>query len=477
MRASARRIGFLLLPAALALGAASSNAQGPAPREFAWRAPVEVPAGASLARVELPGPALLRLRSRDARDVRVFNAAGEAVAFAVMDPPRPAPMPAAARTAGYPALALFSPSATEGQPKGSVQVRIDEPAGRRSVWVQMDGSDPIPVGRKLDSALFATKDERQLLGGLDVQATLPANTPVRIAVSSSADLAQWTALPVRGRLYRFEGEQGPVNMTLEFEHQPVKLEGRYLRLDWKGQQGVSVTGIMGIVASKAQPPARVRAELPPPQGAGPAAAELVTGFDTPIAALALTTSRSNALVPVRILGRNDASQPWRLLAQTVVYRLGTAGDEVTNPPVALNGASAARLRFESTNGSELASAQLQANVDFDPVRLVFAATGAGPFELAAGRASTERAALPLAAIASALGERKVEDLPAATLGTPHMREKPEDGTWARLWPGAEIPGKTTALWAVLLAGVLLLAGVAWTLLRQLKRMGPSDAAE
>jgi hypothetical protein len=33
-------------------------------------------------------------------------------------------------------------------------------------------------------------------------------------------------------------------------------------------------------------------------------------------------------------------------------------------------------------------------------------------------------------------------------------------------PGA--PGKPTVLWAVLIAGVLLLGGVAWSLLRQLR---------
>lgn len=465
---------FLLLTAWLALFVGLARAEGPAPREFAWRAPVNVPAGASLARIELPGQALLRLQSRDARDVRVFNAAGEPVAFALMEPPRAAPAPAAARTASYPALLLFSPSAAQGYPKGSVQVRIDEPAGRRSVWVQMDGNAAPSAGRKLDSALFATKQERQLLGGLEVQATLPANTPVRITVSSSADLAQWTALPVRGRLYRFEGEQAPVNMTLEFER-PVKLEDRYLRLDWTGQQGVSVSGVMGIVASPAPPPARVRGELPALQAAGPGAAELATGFATPIAALALTTPRSNALLPVRILGRNDASQPWRLLAQTVVYRLGTAGDEATNPPVPLHGASAARLRIESTNGADLSAAQLQASAEFEPVRLVFAATGAGPFELAAGRANTAPAALPIATIATPLGERKVDDLPAATLGTALLQPKADAGVLARVWPGAEIPGKSAVLWAVLLAGVLLLAGVAWTLLRQLKRAEPPQA--
>jgi Protein of unknown function (DUF3999) len=335
--------------------------------------------------------------------------------------------------------------------------------------VRMDGTDTAGAP-KLNSVLFATKDERQLLSALDVQATLPLNTPVRMSVSSSADLAQWTALPVRGRLYRFDGAGAPLNTTLEFE-QPVKLEGRYLRLDWHGQQGVSVDSVTAVIAQAAQLPVRVRGDLPEPQAVGAGAIEIGTGFLTPLAALALTTPRNNELLPVRILGRNDASQPWRLLGQTVVYRLGTAGSEATNPSAILHGASATRLRIESTNGSDLAAAQLQAIAEFEPVRLVFAATGAAPFEILAGRANTDPAALPLATIASALGTRKVEDLPAATVGAAVIRAA-DAGPLARVWPGGEGPNKTTVLWAVLLGGVLLLAGVALSLLRQLKRTEP-----
>jgi hypothetical protein len=469
MSRTAASTGLWMVGAGLALCLGLAHAETPPLREFAWRAPVVVPAGASLTRVELPAQALLRLQSRDARDVRVVNGAGEAVAFALMEPPRATPAPPAAKTARYPALPLFSPSAGARQPRGSTQVRVDGPGGQQSVWVRMDGTDTAGAP-KLNSVLFATKDERQLLSALDVQATLPSNAPVRMSVSSSADLAQWTALPVRGRLYRFDGAGAPANTTLEFE-QPVKLEGRYLRLDWHGQQGVTVAGVTGVVAQAAQPPVRIRGDLPAPQAAGAGAVEIGTGFVTPLAALALTTPRNNELLPVRILGRNDASQPWRLLGQTVVYRLGTAGSESTNPPAAMHGASATRLRIESTNGSDLAAAQLQAVAEFEPVRLVFAATGAGPFEIAAGRANTAQAALPLAAIASALGTRKVEDLPAATVGAAVIQAA-DAGPLARVWPGGEGPNKTTVLWAVLLAGVVLLAAVAWSLLRQLKRAEP-----
>lgn len=458
-----------LLGAGLALCAGLIHAQAAAPREFAWRAPLEVPAGAAMAKAEVPAQALLRLQSSDARDLRVFNGGGEAVPFALMEPVRAAPAPAPERTARFAALPLFSAAGSARPSTGAMEVRVGEAGSQRSVWVRMDGAD-VAGAPRLDSVLFATKDEKRVLSGIEVQVTLPDNTPVRMAASSSDDLAHWSPVPVRGRLYRFEGAGAPVNMTLEFER-PVLLEGRYLRLDWTGQEGIAVTAITGLIAPPAQTAARARGDLPAPQSAGSGAVEIATGFATPLAGLALGTPRSNTLLPVRLLGRNEPSQPWRLLAQTVVYRLGTPGSEAVNPPVALHGASARWLRIESTSGSDLAAAQLQAAAEFQPVRLVFVASGSAPFELAAGRSNTAVAALPLATLAGTLGTRKVDDLPVATVGTPVIQAAAA-GPLARFWPGGQGPGKTTVLWAVLLAGVLLLGAVAWSLLRQLKAPPP-----
>ena len=467
-----RRV-FAVIALALGAGICSADDAAPARTEFAWRAPLAVPADASLVRIDVPAQALMLMQSRDARDLRVFNAAGEQVAFAHTNALGSAPAPAAARTAAYGALPLYASSPTSTrQAKGSMQVRIND-GQQRSVWVRMDGAE-VAGAPKLSSVLFATKDEKQLLSGIDVHATLPANTPVRMSVSSSADLAQWTPLPVRGRLYRFEGAGAPVNMTLEFDG-PVKLEGRYLRLDWSGQDGVAVTSVAGVIAPAVQAPPRARAPLPTPQAAGSNAVEIATGFATPLAGIALATPVPNTLLPVRVLARSEPSQPWRLIGQTVVYRLGAQDSDATNPVLPLQGASARWLRIESTNGANVAAAQLQVTAEFQPMRLVFVATGAGPFELATGRVGTAAAALPWSTIGPILGGRKVEELPAATPGPAVVTAVTDGDVLTRLIPGAAAVGKTSVLWGVLLIGVLLLAAVAWSLLRQLKQPAPPPA--
>lgn len=443
--------------------AASCGAQPLARSAFAWHAPLELPAGTSVARVNLPPEALLRLQSRDARDLRVFNSAGEAVPYAFMPVP-PAPTTS---TRSYAALQLQSGAASRGRPQGSVQVRIEEGGSRRAVWVDLASSGG-SGGATAQSALFATRDEQQTLKALKVQGSLPSNTPVQVLLSTSTDLAQWSSVPVRGRLYRFDGEGAPANDTLEFET-PLRIEGRYLRLDWDAP-GVAVQAVSAIAAPSVPTPASVRAQLPPAKAVDKGALEIETGFLTPMAAITLGTATPNTLLPVRILGRNEAGQPWRTLAHTVVYRLGTGAGEGVNPPAPLNGASVRSLRIESTSGVDLATAQLKAQAEFEPIRLAFVASGAAPFELALGRAGAAPGAVAYSAVAAAIGTRMLKELPEATVGAARPADRAHPSLLESVWPSS--PGKPTVLWTVLIAGVLILAAVAWSLLRQLK----ADAA-
>ena len=107
------------------LSAGAMAADTPAPSDFAWRATLAVPAGASAARITLPAEAMLRLQSRDAHDVRVFNADGEAVALSMVAPAGSTNSPAA-QTSRYQALPLFSATGGKRPDRNSVQVQLDQ---------------------------------------------------------------------------------------------------------------------------------------------------------------------------------------------------------------------------------------------------------------------------------------------------------------------------------------------------------------
>jgi hypothetical protein len=453
---------WVVFATALLLGPSWAQAPG----EFAWHGKVEAPAQASLVRAQLPAQAMLRLQSAQADDLRVFDAKGQPVPFALAAPPQ-ATASARESTRRFPALPLYGHAAA-AVGKGAIEVKVEDGGAQRSVWVNMtpSSSQPQRNGSRLPSVLIDTRAEKRAISALIVHDQLPPNRPVEIRVSTSTDLAQWTPVTVRGRIYRFEGDNAPANDTLELLS-PLQLEGRYLRLDWQGEQGVMVSGVTGLIASPAPRPARVAATLPAPRADGPAALEWELGFATPIAALELVTQQANTLVPVRILGRSKVSEPWQLLGRTVVWRLGHPGSDHVNPAAPLQHPSVRWLRVEATHGMRLEGIPLTAQVVFDPLQLVFVAGGQGPYDVAAGRAETPAAALPLAMLMATTG-RKVDELPAATVVALSDAPQAARGPLAQWLPRGLEP-RTALLWLVLGGGVLLLGGVAWSLLRQLNR--------
>ncbi|MBC7438022.1 MAG: DUF3999 family protein, partial [Bdellovibrionales bacterium] len=328
------------------------TASAQAPAEFAWRATLEVPPQASLVRAALPAEALLRLRSAQAADVRVFDAKGQPVPFA-LTAPVDQPRPARQATAFLNALPLFSARSGLRVPASGVQLRVDQGGQQRSVWVQMDGATSsftaAAGATPLQSALFDARGLEQSITAVVIKARLPANAPVGMTLSSSTDLAQWTPVPLRGRLYRFEGNDAPANGTLELDT-PLVLKGHYLRLDWQGQDGVEVESLQGLIAPAQAQLSRLTAALPEPRRDGAQAIEWELATALPLSALTLATSRANTLVPVRVMGRNQASEPWRQLTQGVVFRLGSGAEESANSTLTMPRVAARWLRVEATLG-------------------------------------------------------------------------------------------------------------------------------
>lgn len=449
-------------------------ADAPQASDFAWRANLGLPTGASLARVELPVQALQGLRSGAANDVRVFNAAGAVVPFALLgdaDLARRAPF---AQTVSYKAYPLFSTSGDTRPTRGAVEVRIDNGEQRSSAWVRWDrpdmktsAADAAVAAQPLQAALFDLRTEKQSLGALDLVVDMPHNALVHVLVASSTDLVNWTPVATKGPLFQFDGGDAPANTTLDLV-QPLQVQGRYLRLAWPGQAGVKLRALTGTVATSQTVAAPARAALPPGTPDGNNALNWTLPFATPISALHLQAVQNNSLVPVRILGRGEASQPWRTLASSVVYRLDGPGQGGSNPATALHGASLHSLRVEAGKGMALPEGGLQATVEFAPVQVAFLASGVGPFTLAVGRAQTAAASVD-ASLLGSVTPAKLAELPLATLSDVVVQTQPSGGLngAASRWLPDGVSMRSVLLWVVLGVGVLALAGVAYSLVRQM----------
>nr|MBP8263937.1 DUF3999 family protein [Pseudomonas sp.] len=149
--------------------------------------------------------------------------------------------------------------------------------------------------------------------------------------------------------------------------------------------------------------------------------------------------------------------------------------ESRNDELALPGRSVQQLRLHiDARGGGLGNQPAQLQLALPGRELLFLVRGAGPYQLALGQAQAEPASLPLSTLlggrsqplAAQTGEARLTDMPQ------QLAEVASEQASERLG-GA---GQRLVLWVILLLGVALLGGMAWSLLRDKGRTpGPPSA--
>src|SRR5690606_3479262 len=147
----------------------------------------------------------------------------------------------------------------------------------------------------------------------------------------------------------------------------------------------------------------------------------------------------------------------------LLYQLPQEGREVLQDTIELPGGAVQQLRLRAdARGGGFGSQPPVLQVAVRSTRVVFLARGTEPYRLALGDASARSSALPLTTLIPGYEPARLESLGRATAPAEvpaTVRQAAADaqsrGDWKRL-----------GLWAVLLVGVALLGGMAFSLLRR-----------
>jgi len=463
---------------ALAGAVASVAALAQAPTEFTHRAEVRPPAGTSIARVALPSATLSSLRGPDAGDLRVFNAAGQLLPYAVINAAyeqRSRPERAGVR---IPALPIYAESSTSAS---TPTLRIQEGPNRRVIEYSAPGKAEAGPGRVARGLLFDTRSIDTEVRALDLEGALPTAMIHKISVDASGDLRSWQRLASDVPVFDFAdtpGGSGPSNRRITLPGRQ-KLKDQYLRLTWTSSGAVPVTAVRTVGVGELPPVAPLVVDLGAPSAVSDEAVEWtlppgVRGFDrygassttggTGALALRLSTSAANTLMPVRISTRARAGEPWRAVASTVVYRL-----EGTNPAVGVVAPLDSQVRVEPQRGYKLTGVPLTLSVEYPPLQVLFVATGDGPFTIASGKAGLTTAALPLTTLMPGYTAGAEFALPVLSADVVAGAANAAAGQASAKTSVSDYVGKSTILWAVLVLAVLVLAGLALALLRNPKK--------
>lgn len=458
-------------------------------QDFSARATATVPAGTTIARVALPAATIAALRTPDGSDLRIFNAAGQLLPYALINAatqPQTRPDAAGQRLLALPIHSGNSDATATGGNAPTLRI-IEGPQRRVIEYSATDSSGKAkaaPAATEVRGWLFDSRGVDSELRAVELEATLPAATIVKVSLSASSDLKSWRNLASDVPVFEFPSADasagaGPVNRRINLPA-GTRLKDQYLRLTWSGAGAgaLPVTALRAIGAGEVSAVPPVVLDLGPPASASEASAHWTLPSALRAQGLRLSTSANNALMPVRISTRARAGEPWRAVASSVVYRLaGADGVANINPPQPLPYALEREVRVEAQPGYKLSGVPLTLALEYPPLHALFVATGQGPFTIASGKAGLASAALPVATVMPGYKASDEYLLPTlqpqlATAGAANDATDVAGASGGAAESGTGLPGwinRTTILWSVLILAVAVLASLALKLLREQRK--------
>ncbi len=448
---------LLVLPAVTAAAAAER------PQDFAYGIALAVDGRAAFYQVEVPRAVYEGVARADLGDVRVFNAADEVVPHALR--PRPAPaksVPAPVGAALFP-LRTDAPAGVEG-----LDLRIARSGARTTVDLRTRDGKPAGGTRLVGYVADASAIDGPVRAAVLALPAKADDLMARVTLEASDDLKQWTTLAAGAAVLRLAaGGERLEQLRIEFPARKVK----YLRLTWPGRAaplelaGLAVEPGETVVEAPRQwhdvPGIAVK------DGAGEFEFDL--GGQLPVDRLRLGLPQPNTVAVIEILARARPADPWRHVTGATVYRLDRDGEELKSPDIAIGGAADRHWLVKvDPRGGGIGSGQPVLGAGWMPHRLVFAARGAAPFQLAYGSRDAKPAAFAIATLVPGYkDEGGADPKPAMTIGAAQASAPRALGGEAV--KGERIDWKRWTLWGSLVGAVVLLGLMALRLGRQMSK--------
>jgi len=454
----------LILIVALGTAAIAASAE-PAPQRYG--APIAIAQAAPFVQLDLPVSAYAHSLQADLRDLRIVDASGARVPFALLAPP---PAPAASERLREAVLYSLPPRPAGGG------------AWRSPVDVTVEG-DRISVHRAGATAAAPNPFPGMSPGWLlDLGETRPGEPPprrLRLAWSGPAEFSAAYTLESSDDLRSWRGAGGGQLMALrsatDILTQPlVPLAtgtGRFIRLVWLDPASApALTGATALAPAPGMVSRTASRELsfaPSAEPAGPSGPDAVAaralhfdlGGDLPFVDLDLRFFGGTHVAPVRLQGRSRIDERWRELGSGVFYRLERDGVPTESPAIALPTHARFIRVIVDERAAPLDSQTTRLALHAQLASLVFATAGQPPFRLLAGSPDARDGALPAATLVPRLDEER-QRFGRAELGV--FVEDPEVARAAVRAAGiARL--RPWLLWGVLIVGVVVLAALVWRL--------------
>jgi hypothetical protein len=417
-------------------------------QDFAYAVPISTAGPSSAYRIAIPLDVYRNVAHPDLRDVRVFNARGEAVPYELQDsPPKPVIRPQG------PSLPLFPLRADARVKLDGLQISVQSQG--TAVKVQAD-----PRSTEPPAITSYVVDARSLTLPLSaLQLTWPDGAPDfsgSLQVESSDDLAVWRLVKSESPVVNLRAEGAQlVQSRVEFPSTKAK----FWRVAWVGK--AAPFELSSVTADTAvSPPQAERVSLTVAATSGDDKRREFSfdlGTRLPVMQINMELPELNSVTKLQILSRARSSDSWRQITEADFFRVQSGASERLNDPItiATNFDRHWLARVTSPDGG-IHDVAPKFQVAWNAQDLVFLARGTGPFVLAYGSGSALGGSSELGSLLRGVTVQKAE------LGIPRSAGGP-----ARLQPAPRVvPWKMVILWSTLGFGILLLAWMAYRLSRE-----------
>lgn len=462
--------------------AAESEASTPTsdtPQDYTHTLPLTVSGKQGVVGFRLPQAVYLNAHSAGLNDLRVFDASGAKLAFALYEPPvqqqttrrslpvKIFPVKSNRQASSGDAIDLDIQTAADGTLLSVKTKSSKKPAAG-------DAQAPL-AGLVLDARQPGDSDgsARPMIDAL--RFTLPAgrNTySAQVWLEVSDDLKRWDTIGAAELSWLVNSDtQTLANDRLEFEPRSF----RYARLTWRGGEPLQFASISAesVAPGNAAPALDTLLLQAAP---GKQAQDLLyqAGLALPVEKIGLQFTEQNVVLPAAIgsyreLPSRQIGQPttWQFdpFTRATFYQITQDGQTRRSGDIAVPLAHQAQwvLRPQAAT-----AAKPVLRLSWQPATLVFLAGGNGPYTLAFGRDKVKAATLELAQVAPGFNTAELLKLEQATAGALQVRQGgPADDSNA-LSAGMSAQTRMWVLWGVLLFGVAVLGAMGWRLFKQMK---------
>lgn len=435
---------------------AASTAVAEERSDYSTQVPLTLSGEGPWYRLEVPMALRLATRFGDLRDVRVFNAEGEAQAYALT-----AGSAEQSETSTATAVKWFPLYSAADAPAGAPSVRVERTTTGTIVQVGPEAVTSTDKQQVLRGWLLDASAINAPLNKLSLDWTSEHDGFQRFSIEASDDLKNWTRWD-DGQIARlaFADER--------IEQRDTTLPGqraRYLRLLWLAPEKapVLITANLFSTTHSSVPAPLSWSDSLPTTAVKEGEYTLDLPVPLPLELLRVELTQANTLAPVSVSTRRDSKDTWQPLARGLLYRLPENGKDVIHDELQLPGQWVQHLRLQvDPRGGGLGKGAPSVRVGLRSTQLVFLARGTPPYVLALGNATGKANSLPLTTLIPGYDDTRLARLGVAKAGALEAVA----ASAAKVEQKASVDWQRYGLWAVLLVGVALLVGMAVSLLRQ-----------